>query len=63
MDAMRADMGGAACTLSAVYTAAKLRIPINIIGKLLLPRHSPGGVLFLCHPPGGATPFWGITSP
>ena len=33
MDAMRADMGGAACTLAAVYTAARLKIPINVIGR------------------------------
>ena len=34
MDAMRADMGGAACTLGSIYTAAKLKLPINIIGMI-----------------------------
>ena len=35
MDEMRADMGGAACTLGSLYTAARLQLPINIIGKQL----------------------------
>ena len=33
MEDMRADMGGAACVLGALYTAARLNIPINVIGK------------------------------
>lgn len=33
MDAMRADMGGAATVCSSIVTAAALRLPINIIGK------------------------------
>jgi len=33
MEDMRADMGGAACVLGAIYTAARLAIPINVIGK------------------------------
>jgi len=37
MDAMRADMGGAATVCSAVVTAAALNLPINIIGE---PVHS-----------------------
>lgn len=32
MDAMRADMGGAATVCSAIVTAAALKLPINIIG-------------------------------
>ena len=32
MDEMRADMGGAACTLGVLYTAARLKLPINLIG-------------------------------
>lgn len=35
MDAMRADMGGAATVCSAIVTAAALNLPINIIGKCL----------------------------
>lgn len=34
MDAMRADMGGAATVCSSIVTAAALRLPINIIGKV-----------------------------
>lgn len=33
MDAMRADMGGAATVCSAIVTAAALNFPLNIIGK------------------------------
>ena len=32
MDAMRADMGGAACVMASIYTAARLKLPINIKG-------------------------------
>ncbi|XP_038647486.1 cytosol aminopeptidase isoform X1 [Scyliorhinus canicula] len=32
MDAMRADMGGAATICSAIITAASLKLPLNIIG-------------------------------
>ncbi|KAJ7326999.1 hypothetical protein JRQ81_016758, partial [Phrynocephalus forsythii] len=32
MDAMRADMGGAATICSAIVTAAELKLPLNIIG-------------------------------
>lgn len=32
MDAMRADMGGAATVCASVITAAALKLPINIIG-------------------------------
>lgn len=34
MDAMRADMGGAATVCASVVTAAALKLPINIIGGL-----------------------------
>lgn len=33
MDAMRADMGGAATISSAIVTAVKLNLPLNMIGK------------------------------
>lgn len=33
MDLMRADMGGAATICSAIVSAAKLGLPINIIGE------------------------------
>ena len=31
MKAMRADMGGAAVTVSALWAIAKLRMPINMV--------------------------------
>lgn len=34
MDAMRADMGGAATVCASVVTAAALKLPVNIIGEL-----------------------------
>ena len=33
MDLMRADMGGAATICSAIVSAAKLNLPINIVGE------------------------------
>lgn len=33
MDLMRADMGGAATICSAIVSAAKLNLPMNIVGK------------------------------
>lgn len=38
MDAMRADMGGAATVCSAIVTAAALNLPLNIIGKSVCVR-------------------------
>ncbi|MEQ2174837.1 hypothetical protein GOODEAATRI_011861 [Goodea atripinnis] len=35
MDAMRADMGGAATVCASIVTAAALKLPVNIIGGLL----------------------------
>lgn len=43
MEDMRADMGGAACTLSAIYTAASLGIPINVMGFMPLCENMPNG--------------------
>ncbi|XP_062864778.1 cytosol aminopeptidase isoform X2 [Trichomycterus rosablanca] len=43
MDAMRADMGGAATVCSAVITAAALGLPINIVGLAPLCENMPGG--------------------
>ena len=40
MDLMRADMGGGACTLASIYTAARLQLPINVKGKLVTPMKS-----------------------
>ena len=34
MDQMRADMGGGACVLASFYTAARLKLPINIKGDV-----------------------------
>ncbi|XP_018099436.1 leucine aminopeptidase 3 L homeolog isoform X2 [Xenopus laevis] len=43
MDAMRADMGGAATICSAIMIAAKLKLPINIIGLAPLCENMPSG--------------------
>lgn len=32
MDLMRGDMGGAACVAGAILTAAKLKLPVNLLG-------------------------------
>ncbi|XP_050803724.1 cytosol aminopeptidase [Gopherus flavomarginatus] len=41
MDAMRADMGGAATVCSAIMTAAALNLPLNIIGLTPLCENMP----------------------
>uniref|UniRef100_A0A8C5LRK4 Cytosol aminopeptidase n=1 Tax=Leptobrachium leishanense TaxID=445787 RepID=A0A8C5LRK4_9ANUR len=43
MDAMRADMGGAATVCSAILTAAQLNMPLNIIGLAALCENMPNG--------------------
>nr|XP_020665496.1 cytosol aminopeptidase isoform X2 [Pogona vitticeps] len=43
MDAMRADMGGAATICSAIVTAAELKLPLNIIGLTPLCENLPSG--------------------
>ncbi|NWZ26302.1 AMPL aminopeptidase, partial [Asarcornis scutulata] len=43
MDAMRADMGGAATVCSAIVTAATLNLPLNIIGLAPLCENMPSG--------------------
>ncbi|XP_040821936.1 cytosol aminopeptidase [Ochotona curzoniae] len=43
MDIMRADMGGAATVCSAIVSAAKLNLPINIIGLAPLCENMPSG--------------------
>ena len=40
---MRADMGGAATVCSAIVSAAKLDLPINIIGLAPLCENMPSG--------------------
>ncbi|XP_042872445.1 cytosol aminopeptidase-like isoform X2 [Penaeus japonicus] len=42
MDKMRADMGGAACTVGSLMVAASLRLPINIKGFIPLCENMPG---------------------
>ncbi|ELU18801.1 hypothetical protein CAPTEDRAFT_226733 [Capitella teleta] len=42
MDEMRADMGGAACTLGSIFTAAKLELPVNVHGFMPLCENMPG---------------------
>ncbi|KGL81383.1 Cytosol aminopeptidase, partial [Tinamus guttatus] len=43
MDAMRADMGGAATICSAIVTAAALKLPLNIVGLAPLCENMPSG--------------------
>ncbi|KAF7686780.1 cytosol aminopeptidase [Silurus meridionalis] len=43
MDAMRADMGGAATVCSAIVTAAALQLPVNIVGLAPLCENMPSG--------------------
>uniref|UniRef100_W5U809 Cytosol aminopeptidase n=1 Tax=Ictalurus punctatus TaxID=7998 RepID=W5U809_ICTPU len=43
MDAMRADMGGAATVCSAIVTAAALKLPINILALTPLCENMPSG--------------------
>ncbi|EHA98608.1 Cytosol aminopeptidase [Heterocephalus glaber] len=43
MDLMRADVGGAATICSAIVSAAKLNLPINIIGLAPLCENMPSG--------------------
>ncbi|ELW46982.1 Cytosol aminopeptidase, partial [Tupaia chinensis] len=43
MDLMRADMGGAATVCSAIVSAAKLHLPVNVIGLAPLCENMPSG--------------------
>ncbi|XP_053712536.1 cytosol aminopeptidase [Synchiropus splendidus] len=43
MDAMRADMGGAATMCASIVTAAALKLPVNIIGLAPLCENMPSG--------------------
>ncbi|EFX68021.1 hypothetical protein DAPPUDRAFT_260731 [Daphnia pulex] len=43
MDKMRGDMGGAACTLATILTAANLRLPLHLKGLIPLAENMPGG--------------------
>uniref|UniRef100_A0A8C9TCS1 Cytosol aminopeptidase n=1 Tax=Scleropages formosus TaxID=113540 RepID=A0A8C9TCS1_SCLFO len=43
MEAMRADMGGAATVCSSIVTAAALKLPVNIIGLAPLCENMPSG--------------------
>ncbi|XP_015239331.1 PREDICTED: cytosol aminopeptidase [Cyprinodon variegatus] len=43
MDAMRADMGGAATVCASIITAAALNLPVNIIGLAPLCENMPSG--------------------
>lgn len=43
MDAMRADMGGAACVAGATIGAAQLNLPINLITLIPLCENMPSG--------------------
>uniref|UniRef100_A0A6A7FSI4 Cytosol aminopeptidase n=1 Tax=Hirondellea gigas TaxID=1518452 RepID=A0A6A7FSI4_9CRUS len=43
MEAMRADMGGAACTVGALYAIAKLGMPLNVKAYIPLCENMPSG--------------------
>lgn len=43
MDAMRADMGGAATVCSSIVAAATLKLPVNIVGLAPLCENMPSG--------------------
>ncbi|XP_065559737.1 cytosol aminopeptidase-like isoform X2 [Artemia franciscana] len=43
MDAMRGDMGGAACTFAAIKTIASLNLPVNVKGFIPLCENMPSG--------------------
>ncbi|KAG8306625.1 bleomycin hydrolase [Homalodisca vitripennis] len=43
MSDMRADMGGAACVVATLQAAAKLKLPINIVGLTPLCENMPSG--------------------
>lgn len=43
MDEMRADMGGAACVVSAIKAAAQLKLKVNIVGLIPLTENLPSG--------------------
>ncbi|XP_068251148.1 cytosol aminopeptidase-like isoform X2 [Palaemon carinicauda] len=44
MDKMRADMGGAACTVGSIFIAAALSLPIYIKGFIPLCENMPGSI-------------------
>lgn len=43
MEAMRADMGGAACTVGAIHAIACLKLPLNVKGYIPLCENMPSG--------------------
>jgi len=43
MDAMRADMGGAACILGALWGVANLKLPVNVTAYIPLAENMPSG--------------------
>ena len=44
MDAMRADMGGAACVLAAMWGVATLGLPVNVTAYIPLTENMPSGM-------------------
>lgn len=43
MDAMRADMGGAACVVATLNAVAALKLPVNVVGLVPLCENMPSG--------------------
>ncbi|MBD3217983.1 MAG: leucyl aminopeptidase [candidate division Zixibacteria bacterium] len=43
MDQMKGDMGGAACVLASVAVAARLKLPINLVGLIPATDNLPSG--------------------
>jgi leucyl aminopeptidase len=43
MDQMKGDMGGAACVLASVAVAARLKLPVNLVGLIPATENLPSG--------------------
>jgi hypothetical protein len=43
MEAMKGDMGGAACVVAAVMAIAQLECPVNVVGLVPLCENMPSG--------------------
>ncbi|XP_069679647.1 cytosol aminopeptidase-like [Periplaneta americana] len=43
MDLMRGDVGGGSCVVGTIYAAARLKLPVNIVGLVPLTENMPSG--------------------
>jgi leucyl aminopeptidase len=46
MDQMKGDMGGAACVISAITVAARLKLPINLVALVPTTENMPSGTAY-----------------